>query len=58
MFAGLALALGGGHFTIATIAALPYAARLLHLLMPELLRRHPTGRVAEVASREAPPTEP
>jgi len=50
MFAGLALALGGGHFTIATIAALPYAARLLHLATPELLRRHPTARVAGVAS--------
>ena len=50
MFAGLALALGGGHFTIATLAALPYAARLMHLAMPELLRRHPAGRVAIVAT--------
>ena len=50
MFAGLALALGGGHFTIATLAALPYIARLMHLAMPELLRRHPAGRVALVAT--------
>ncbi|HEY2378591.1 MAG TPA: MFS transporter [Gemmatimonadaceae bacterium] len=50
MFAGLALALGGGHFTIATLAALPYAARLMHLAMPELLRRHQAGRVAFVAT--------
>jgi hypothetical protein len=50
MFAGLGLALGGGHFTIATLAALPYAARLLHLAIPELLRRFQTGRVAEVAT--------
>jgi hypothetical protein len=50
MFAGLALALGGGHFTIATLAALPYAARLMHLAMPELLRRQAAGRVAFVAT--------
>lgn len=50
MFAGLALALGGGHFTIATLAALPYAARLLHLAMPELLRRFHAGRVARTAT--------
>ena len=50
MFAGLALALGGGHFTIATLAALPYAARLMHLAMPELLRRYHAGRVARVAT--------
>ena len=50
MFAGLALALGGGHFTIATLAALPYAARLMHLAMPELLRRFHAGRVARVAT--------
>ena len=50
MFAGLALALGGGHFTIATLAALPYAARLMHLAMPELLRRYHAGRVAPVAT--------
>lgn len=50
MFAGLALALGGGHFTIATLAALPYAARLLHLAIPELLRRLQAGRVAAIAA--------
>ena len=50
MFAGLALALGGGHFTIAALAALPYTARLMHLAMPELLRRHSAGRVAFAAT--------
>jgi hypothetical protein len=50
MFAGLALALGGGHFTIATLAALPCVARLLHLAMPELLRRYHTARVAQIAT--------
>jgi MFS transporter len=50
MFAGLALALGGGHLTIAGIAALPYAARLIHLAVPELLRRHASGAVARIAT--------
>jgi hypothetical protein len=50
MFAGLAVALGGGHFTIAALAAMPYSARLLHLAMPELLRRFHAGRVASFAT--------
>ena len=50
MFAGLALAIGGGHLTISAIAALPYAARLLHLATPELLRRFQSGRVAATAT--------
>jgi len=50
MFAGLAVALGGGHFTIAALAAMPYGARLLHLAMPELLRRFQAGRVASFAT--------
>lgn len=50
MFAGLALALGGGHLTIAGVAALPYAARLIHLGIPELLRRLSSGTVARIAT--------
>ena len=50
IFAGLALALGGGHFTIAALAALPYATRLSHLGMPELLRRFESGQVARFAT--------
>lgn len=50
MFAGLALALGGSHLTIAALAALPYAARLIHLAIPEMLRRQPSGNVARLAS--------
>ena len=50
MFAGLAVALGGGHFTIATLAALPYAGRLGHLGMPALLHRVDSGRVARAAT--------
>src|SRR4029079_13440725 len=50
MFTGLALALGGGHFAIAAIAALPAATKLSHLALPELLRRYGSGRVAMVAT--------
>jgi hypothetical protein len=50
MFTGLALALGGGHFVIAAIAALPSATKLSHLALPELLRRYGSGRVAALAT--------
>lgn len=50
IFAGLAVALGGGHFTIAALAALPYATRLSHLGMPALVRRFDSGRVARFAT--------
>lgn len=50
MFAGLAVALGGGHFTIAALAALPYGARLIHLAIPALLRRRASGHVAGLAT--------
>jgi hypothetical protein len=50
MFAGLALALGGGHLTIATLAALPALTRLAHLAVPELVRRHGSWPVAAAAS--------
>jgi hypothetical protein len=49
MFAGLALVLGGGHLAIAAIAALPFAAKVSHLVMPELLRRYGSGRIASMA---------
>jgi hypothetical protein len=49
MFAGLALALGGGHFAIATLAALPAITRLAHLAVPELVRRHGSWAVAAAA---------
>jgi hypothetical protein len=51
MFAGLALALGGGHLTIAAVAALPFLARLSHLAVPELVRRRGSGQVATIATR-------
>jgi hypothetical protein len=49
MFAGLALALGGGHLAIATLAALPAITRLSHLAVPELVRRHGSWTVAAAA---------
>jgi hypothetical protein len=49
MFAGLALALGGGHLAIATLAALPALTRLAHLAVPELVRRHGSWAVAASA---------
>src|SRR5918992_983697 len=50
MFAGLALALGGGHLAIATLAALPALTRLAHLAVPELVRRHGSWGVASAAT--------
>jgi hypothetical protein len=49
MFAGLALALGGGHLAIAALAALPALTRLAHLAVPELVRRHGSWAVAATA---------
>lgn len=46
IFAALAIALGGGHLTIAAIAALPFLTRLSHLAVPELIRRYGSPRVA------------
>jgi hypothetical protein len=49
IFAALALALGGGHLAIATLAALPALTRLAHLAVPELVRRHGSWAVAAMA---------
>jgi hypothetical protein len=49
IFAALALALGGGHLAIATLAALPALTRLSHLAVPELVRRHGSSSVAVAA---------
>ncbi|HUF25457.1 MAG TPA: MFS transporter [Gemmatimonadaceae bacterium] len=50
IFAALALALGGGHLSIAAIAAIPFLSRLAHLLVPALLRRCESWRVALAAA--------
>ncbi|HKG94369.1 MAG TPA: MFS transporter [Gemmatimonadaceae bacterium] len=50
MFAGLVLALGGGHYAIAAVAAIPYLARLPQLLVPMLVRRRPSATVAQAAA--------
>jgi hypothetical protein len=49
IFAALALALGGGHLAIATLAALPALTRLAHLAVPGLVRRHGSWAVAVAA---------
>lgn len=48
MCTALAIALGAGHFHIAILAGIPFAARLTHLLVPALLVRYPSWRVARV----------
>ena len=50
MFAGLALAVGGGHLAIAALAALPALTRLSHLAVPELVRRYGSWAVASAAT--------
>ena len=50
IFAALALALGGGHLSIAAIAAFPFLSRLAHIAVPSILRRHGSGRLAIAAT--------
>ena len=50
MFAGLVLALGGGHLAIAAVAAIPYLGRLPQLAVPALLRRRSSSSVAQIAA--------
>lgn len=50
MCAGLALAVGGGHFAIAAVAALPFITRLAHLAVPRLLGRYASATVAAAAT--------
>ncbi|GAC1514929.1 MAG: hypothetical protein NVS1B4_03860 [Gemmatimonadaceae bacterium] len=46
MSMGLALALGGGHYAVAAVAALPLLARFSHVWVPALVRRHGSWAVA------------
>lgn len=50
IFAALALALGGGHLSIAAIAAFPFISRVAHVGVPALLRRFGSCRLALVAA--------
>ena len=46
MFAALAIALGGDHLVIGTVAAIPFLARLTHLGVPALVRRYGSWSIA------------
>lgn len=49
MCTALAIALGGGHFTVAFLAAIPFIARMSHLAVPKLVLRYTSWRVARDA---------
>lgn len=49
MCTALAIALGGGHLTVAVLAAIPFAGRIAHLAVPALVLRHTAWRVARGA---------
>jgi hypothetical protein len=49
MCTALALALGGGHFTVAFLAAIPFVARTAHLVVPRLVLRYTSWSVARGA---------
>jgi len=49
MCTALAIALGGGHYTVAIVAAIPFVARMAHLLVPFLVVRYSSWRVARTS---------
>jgi hypothetical protein len=49
MCTALAIALGGGHYTIAILAAIPFVARTAHLVVPSLVVRYTSWNVARAA---------
>jgi hypothetical protein len=49
MCTALAIALGGGHFTVAILAAIPFVARMAHLAVPALILRYTSWTVARGA---------
>ena len=46
MATAVAIALGGGHFVIAIIAAIPFVARMSHIAIPSLVLRYSSWNVA------------
>ena len=46
MSTALAIALGGGHFVVAIIAAIPFVARMSHITVPSLVLRYSSWRLA------------
>ena len=49
MCTALAIALGGGHYSIAALAAIPFVARISHLFVPRLVLRYTSWNVARGA---------
>lgn len=49
MCTALAIALGGGHYTVAFLAAIPFVARTAHLVVPKLVLRYTSWNVARGA---------
>ena len=49
MSTAVAIALGGGHFVVAIIAAIPFIARTSHLAVPSLVLRYSSWNVARTA---------
>lgn len=49
MCTALAIALGGGHYTVASLAAIPFIARMAHLFVPRLVLRYTSWTVARAA---------
>jgi hypothetical protein len=49
MCTALAIALGGGHYSVAALAAIPFVARISHLVVPRLVLRYTSWSVARGA---------
>ena len=49
MCTALAIALGGGHYSVAALAAIPFVARISHLFVPRLVLRYTSWKVARAA---------
>jgi hypothetical protein len=49
MCTALAVALGGGHYSVAALAAIPFVARISHLFVPRLVLRYTSWSVARGA---------
>ncbi|HYC52363.1 MAG TPA: MFS transporter [Gemmatimonadaceae bacterium] len=50
MSTALAIALGGGHFVVAIIAAIPFVSRMSHIAVPTLVLRYGSWKVARASA--------
>ena len=49
MCTAVLVALGGGHYSVAALAAIPFVARIAHLFVPRLVLRYTSWSVARAA---------